>query len=358
MKILHAAETIIGGVATVINQLSGIEEDGISQIYLVPLAQRDAMRNISDDTIFTFNRSGRNIYSLLRLAVKLIVVIKKHSPEIVHLHSSFAGTIGRIAIFLSCPLHPPKIVYSPHGWSFIMDNSFFKKKMYSLVERLLAPLTAKVICVSDYEKKIAVEYKIPPSKLAVVYNGVAPPSKTLHESPFSEGVINFIYVGRLDYAKGFDILLKAVAGLNNYDFHLTVIGSAVHSDLRITSRPDLSYTGWLPPEEIQRYYQHADFLVMPSRWEAFGLTAVEAYSYKLPVLASNCCSLPEIINDGVTGILFEKDSPEDLAEKIKATPRSKWYSFKDAAYDLYEKKFRSELMQVKTLNLYRILNSS
>ena len=65
------------------------------------------------------------------------------------------------------------------------------------------------------------------------------------------------------------------------------------------------------------HFSNADLLIMPSRWEAFGLVAVEAQSYGLPVLASRCASLPEVVLDGKSGLLFDVGSVDDLVRQVQ-----------------------------------------
>ncbi len=79
--------------------------------------------------------------------------------------------------------------------------------------------------------------------------------------------------------------------------------------------PNARTTGWLSPSEIEAFYQSADIVVVPSRWEGFGLIAVEAMRAGLPVIASRVGGLPEIVEDGVTGLLIP---PEDTAALVNA----------------------------------------
>jgi glycosyltransferase involved in cell wall biosynthesis len=74
-------------------------------------------------------------------------------------------------------------------------------------------------------------------------------------------------------------------------------------------------TGWLPPAEIEAFYRSADVVVVPSRWEGFGLIAVEAMRAELPVIASRVGGLPEIVVDGETGVLIP---PADKGALVRA----------------------------------------
>ena len=64
--------------------------------------------------------------------------------------------------------------------------------------------------------------------------------------------------------------------------------------------------------KIGEYYQSCDGVIMPSRWEAFGLVAVEAMKYKKPVIVSDCGALPELVKDGYNGYVFKMDDEDSL----------------------------------------------
>lgn len=153
-KILHVAETIKGGVATVIRTISASPEGQDSNyelVYLVPLDQKQELHGIDAQQIRTFERSGRDVRSLLRFAWQLTRVMLKEKPDVVHLHSTFSGVIGRVVCVLLRPWRKPKIVYCPHAFSFLMESSPTKQKIYAWIERVLQRVTDVIICVSRYE---------------------------------------------------------------------------------------------------------------------------------------------------------------------------------------------------------------
>ena len=98
------------------------------------------------------------------------------------------------------------------------------------------------------------------------------------------------------------------------NIHLYLIGDNViggsHIEKENSNR--LTFLGWVPHEKVGSYYAACDAVIMPSRWEAFGLVAVEAMKYGKPVIASNRGALPEIIKDGENGCIFDFDDPQTL----------------------------------------------
>lgn len=103
-------------------------------------------------------------------AIKSVrTLIKKYNPDIVYAHSSKAGAIARVAD-IGLKNH---CVYNPHGWAFNMRCSAKKKAVYTAIEKIAAPFCDKIICISDAEKKSALDKKIcKENKLQVIFNGV------------------------------------------------------------------------------------------------------------------------------------------------------------------------------------------
>lgn len=361
MNILHVAETIKGGVASVMKQLVAdqIEASKPNHVLcIIPRDQCQELKGIDSQYFVSYNRTGRDISSLLSLFFIFIKTVLKENPDIVHLHSTFAGVIGRIALVFLWPVRRPKIVYCPHAFAFLMQSSNTKRKIYSWIERLLSRYSNAIICVSEYEKKKAIEAGLPPGKLRVVHNGVSPKcTKTTYSNPYyNEGVCNVLFVGRFDFQKGFDVLAKAMRKLEGKPFHLTAVGGSVHNEsFDVGIMPQTTFTGWLDHDAIVPYFTYADVLVMPSRWEGFGMVPLEAMSYGLPVMATNCTSLPEIVKHNINGFLFKLEDSQEIVELLINTPKEKWISMGIEARKFYLETFTADKMINATSSIYKEL---
>lgn len=357
MKVLHCAETVKGGVASVLNQLL---QDQLKHSFSVHcLAPSDQISEVLEEpglNIYTFCRSGRNAMSYLRFMLALINALYKVRPNIVHIHSTFAGILVRVPLILAYPFFRPRVIYCPHGWSFMMaaDHcSLFKRRFYASVEKILLRFTDEIVCVSDYEKRCATEYGLAGEKISVIHNGVQLPlfSRTSYSAPPSS-VIKLLYVGRFDTSKGFDLLLDAMHVLRDEPFELCVVGGAVHSVYTPKQLPNVKYCGWIPHRELHSYFTESDLLVVPSRWEAFGLVAAEAHSYGLAVLASDSCSLPEIVQHQKNGWLFTSGVLSDLVSKLRNVDRAILPALGAQGKADFIEKFTSEAMCKRTRLLY------
>lgn len=359
LKILHAAETIRGGPATVIrsNVLAQRKRFGAQSVaVLVPAEQADDLDSVKPLRLHCFGRTGRNLASSLRFCRSFIRAVKQEKPDIVHLHSTFAGVLGRLCLLLVRRYGRPATVYCPHGWSFIMEGSLARKRIYALIERLLAPLADAIICVSEFERDEAMRFGLPAHKMAIIHNGVTVPEAVPSRAEVDPSApLRLLFVGRLDTAKGFDILLRVMEELEGENFHLTVVGDAVLDDINAPQSPNITYVGWVPGKDVPGFFITADVLVMPSRWEAFGLAAVEAAMYGVPLLASRVCSLPAIVLDNETGRLAPSEDALTFARMLRETPRAAWLEMGQKARRHVLARFSAERMTAETINLYEQL---
>jgi glycosyltransferase involved in cell wall biosynthesis len=233
-----------------------------------------------------------------------------------------------------------------------MDVGRAKRRVYVFIECALLRITDTVICVSQFEKRVAVEAGLAANKLRVVYNGVPRSSALTLRQPGPEGVINLIYVGRLDHAKGFDILMDVIPHLPSDRFHLTVVGEAVERQFEKPSQKNVTYTGWLSPSEVQAHIAASDVLVVPSRWESFCLVAAEAQVMGLAVVAGDRCSLPEIVENGKTGILFSPHDPAVIAHTLLQSSLDDFAQMGIEASRVHRNRFTLEEMNQLTLDAY------
>ncbi len=354
MKVLHAAETIKGGVATVLKQIVYAQTNSnlFSEVYcLIPENQKSEMDIIPRKNLISFHRTGRNITSLVNFLRSFIKNVYVFNPDVVHLHSTFAGFLGRAALLILYPIRKPAIIYCPHAFSFLMEDSNLKKRLFIIIEKILLFFTNKVICVSHYERNIAIQYGLSEKKMVVVYNGVAVKDEV--KKVEHNGTFNLLFVGRLDYQKGYDILINAMSSLENEDVHLKIVGDSVNQNSDKVYLKNVSYEGWISSNKLEPYYLHADALVISSRWEGFAMVPLEAMSYYLPIIASDSTSLPEVVDNMSSGLLFENGNSDDLKNKILALKSSDYQTLGRYGNQYFRKKFTSDLMIEKTFEIYK-----
>lgn len=262
----------------------------------------------------------------LKAALAMRKIIKKENPEFVYCHSSMAGALGRIAALgLGC-----KVIYNPHGWSFDMAVSSKKKKFYRFLEKFLAMTTDKIVTISEYEKRIALNNKIcHENKIEVIYNGIdldICKSINVERTRFGYKEKDFIVgcAARLSEQKD-PLLFAEVAGYiakKQPDARFIWVGDGELRENFITALQKNNVfdqtiiTGWV--DNPCEYISIFDVAVLLSKWEGFGLCLAEYIALGKPVAATNVGAVSEIIQDGICGKLIEHRNPVLIAEEVMA----------------------------------------
>ncbi len=247
-------------------------------------------------------------------------ILKERDVKLVHAHLFHAGVIGRLA---AQPLKIP-VVYTCHivdrrpvWWHFLLD-------------RLTARWCHVITCVSDAARKFHQQKSgLSPLLYQLIYNGIDLErfSVSRQEARAALGICSadescvIGAMGRFDRQKGFDIYLKALAIVTQENpqvkFYLAGYGNA-EAELRALARAlavPVIFAGY--QSDPQNFWPALDIAVIPSRWEGFGLVVVEAMQSGCAVIASNVDSIPEIIQNGVSGALVPPENPQALAHAIQ-----------------------------------------
>ncbi|WP_413725048.1 glycosyltransferase [Sodalis sp. RH16] len=361
MKVFHAAETIKGGVATVLNNLAVYQKDNnkIDKItILIPKEHLSELSPALNDSITTFNRKKRNTFSLFNFSISFFKIVKSFQPDIVHLHSTYAGFLGRLILYFFFHKNKIKIIYCPHAFAFLMDTSKFKRKFYNICEINLSKITERIICVGENEYHDAILWGIPKNKLILINNGVDIPKNKNVKTHNKLDEYLLLYVGRFDYQKGIDIFIDALKIIDreklNYKIKVILIGETVNEDMDYKSvkfeNIDIKYTGWINRELVIDYYRQADCLIIPSRWEGFAMVPLEAISYYLPIITSDIPAFNTI--NKISGLSFKKGDSKSLANILA---RLNEYDLDSAKEKLMGKlliTYTKDIMNEQTLDLY------
>jgi glycosyltransferase involved in cell wall biosynthesis len=280
---------------------------------LVPAQHRSHLSNVDDRLTCTFNRPNRLI-GLVHLTVSVARRIRTFRPDIVHVHSTFAGAIVRM-LSVCMPTMPP-IIYCPHGWVFDAARTKWTRRWFEGIERFFSRRCVAIVCISDNERAAAESAGISPHKLALIPNGLPVQPFATQAATWTDSRIKTLFIGRLDRQKGVDVLLEAVRGLES-QISLRIVGESVQSAAQKRCRfAHVEYLGWLDAAGAASQINACDVVVVPSRWEGFGLVALEAMRSGKPVIASAVGGLVEIVVDGQTGRLVPPGDSRALRAAI------------------------------------------
>jgi glycosyltransferase involved in cell wall biosynthesis len=223
----------------------------------------------------------------LSAALRLRALMR--DADVVHLHSSKAAAVGRLARLTL--RDPPPCLFTPHGWSWSVGGGL--ASAYRFLERVLARAATTIIAVSDEEARQgeAVLGRAARDRLVVIPNGVDvrrfhPEGKaaTRPEAPL------VVVLGRLDRAKGPDIAVEVLARLGRPAV-LRLVGDGPADatvrrrarELGVEDRVELVGLSDVPAEHLRA----ADVVLIPSRWEAMSLTMLEAFACARPVVMTD-----------------------------------------------------------------------
>ena len=358
MKILHVAETAMGGVGTYLAELLPLQAQSLGPSHvraLLPDEHASHVTGVDKQMIRRWHRAGRSPMNLMRLAAAIRREVAQFKPTLIHAHSSFAGAVLRM--MYRSENRPFRIVYCPHGWGFDRPGSATKNKAFAAVERRLSALCDQIVIISEHERREGLRIGIPEDRMTLVLNGISdvPPARPAH---WEDSRLKVLFVGRMDRQKGFDTLLDAAEPLSHL-ICVRAVGKAVAGPaMTRTGSGVVEFLGWRSLAEIAVEIAAADVVAVPSRWEGFGLVALEAMRGSCAVVASNVGGLREIVVDGVTGRLVPPDTPERLMEVLAEGDRGRWQRMGEAGRLRYLERFTAERMNGELVALYRRLTQT
>lgn len=272
-------------------------------------------------------------------------LIDDFKPDILHLnniHSQISPVIARIAHKRKIPvvwtLHDYKLVCPAYlflsnnkiceacltnKWNVIKKRCIKHSLMASILayfeslfwnQKKLAKMTDVFISPSKFLKGKMVIGGIDSSKIIVLNNFI---SISKFSSPNQNKESYYYYLGRLSAEKGIETLLKAATELTQYTLKLIGTGP-LENDLISKYKSDhiefLGYKNW---DDLKSILSSSQCLVIPSEWyENNPLTILESFCLGTPVIGANIGGIPELIDTGVNGLLFEPGNVIDLQNKI------------------------------------------
>ncbi|MDO6686115.1 MULTISPECIES: glycosyltransferase family 4 protein [unclassified Agarivorans] len=351
MKILHVTETLVGGVETYLNTIIPyqVERYGSENIQVIAPKQHIAEDAPLKAYYQSFERPSRSLGSCANLAKLFKQAVIDFNPDVIHIHSTFAGVVCRIPGLIS-KRNQRKVVYCPHGWCFD-GYTGVKAKVFSLIEKVLAYRVSSVINISHHDYQSALQQSIPEHKM-VVFENALNDLELAKKSTTKQGMLKLLFVGRLDKQKGVDLLIDAIADVDS-EVELHIAGASVVSNQQLNlSDGRVVQHGWCSQEQLRDLYASVDALVVPSRWEGFGLVVIEAFRQGLPVVVSDAGALPSLVTEGSTGYVFENSNSDALAKVICKLNRETLEAMSQQCREVFVSRFEAKRLNTQLNDLY------
>lgn len=330
-RIVHIAEAP-GGVerylVTLLTKMKKYSEFEQILICSSTLDQKKFDGLVESITVIDEMHNSISFTSDFKAIVAVRKAIKGYKPDIVYCHSSKAGAIGRIANtgFRN------KLYYNAHGWSFNIKGISNKRiKIYETAEKMLAPMANKIVCISEFEKKSALEHHIGKNeKFVVINNGIDfeeficidPKSRAELSIPEDAFVIGTI--GRLTKQKAPDVFVKMAIEVKTRipKAFFVMVGDDIAGRkyreeterlIKINGlEKSFLITGWVA--DPISYIGLFDVATLLSRWEGFGLVLPEYMMMGKPIVGSQADAIPYVVGDA--GLLVDIEDYKQAAEAV------------------------------------------
>ncbi len=279
----------------------------------------------SGSKVICLSRSGQRINrfkGILFLYKGLRKTIKECKPDVAHVQYMAPGAIPILLLRL---LGIHQIIATTHTAADIYPNlklvHFIQK--YCVRAFTCITLTAEKSFFRD-TNLYSSAYKLQKRNHFTIYNAL-PSSIAIRKDkrPTLGRIITLGVVSRLEKIKGMDLLIPAFAQVKELypQTRLLVIGDgslweSMKQKTEQLNVIDVTWAGRQSQEHLQEMYDQIDILLMPSRSEGFGLTAIEGMARGCVVVASNTGGLPEVVKNNEVGLLHQTESVEDMVNKI------------------------------------------
>ncbi|MBN1975120.1 MAG: glycosyltransferase family 4 protein [Sedimentisphaerales bacterium] len=338
--LIHNAYTTFGGEDKVVENITKILKEKGHQIYLF---KRDSAE-ITNTPIGNVRAFFSGIYSW-KSKQTVRRYIKEFKPDVVHIHNLYP--LISPSILGECRDSGVPVVMTVHNFRLICPNGLFLTKgqicekcsggreywcvfrncesnllksfgyaLRNIIARKRKFFLDNVtiyICLTEFQKQRFVQEGFPKDKIIVI-----PHMIDIEGINYPKATGEYVgYIGRISTEKGLPVLIEAARICEDIQFKAA--GSYnQHPELHDNAPQNFEFCGSLKNGLLDKFYTNSRFIVVPSIWyEVFGLVVLEAMIRGKVVICSRIGGLPELVDDGVTGLLFEPSNAKELAEKIR-----------------------------------------
>lgn len=352
-KLMFIVEAMGGGVFTYIVELANRLVDDFD-VFIAYGIRNQTPENFKDYfdarvnliLVKNFTRAI-NLNKDIQSYIEIKKLAKKIKPDIVHLHSSKAGVIGRL-LFKNAGI---PVFYTPHGYSFLMqDGSEIKCLIYRTIERVCAKCNCTTVSCSYGENEetlkltrraVDIDNGIDIEK----FNELITQAKKIRPIEKRDGQLKVFTLGRINYQKNPELFNDIAKSMPDVKF--IWIGDGPLSNL--LTADNIEITGWKSREEALSISMSCDVFMLTSLWEGLPISLLEAMYMKKPVVVSNVIGNRDVVIDHENGYVC--DQVDDYIAAINDTVNHKRYVM-NAYYDVINH-YNINNMTQKYTSLYK-----
>ncbi len=319
------------------------------------------------DTLVNHFDSKINVIHI-PLNIKIVRTLKKElykiQPDIVHTHLTHADLFGSIA---ARKLEEIKLFTTIHNTKYRHNQlDYVYYFLYMGLFKFIVPKSRVIAISKSVEEILRSIIKLPSSRISLLYNTVSEYNRAVVDSKLIHKIkddnrFKILFVGRLTLQKSVQTLIKAISNLPSEiknEITVYIVGKGPLKDDLLELSKELKVDNIISfegeKENPEPYFKNADIFVLPSVFEGLGIVLLEAFKYKVPVIASNIDGPSELIEDNTTGLLFEVENYEALSQKICElyVNSSLRKNLINNAYKKYSENFSPEIYMQKLNNIY------
>lgn len=359
-KILYIlTKADLGGVSKYILEITEHLQDTVEPFFIMSssgyLSEELQKFGFSNNIHFVpMTNSISNILLHITSILKTLKIINEIKPNIIHCNSTTGGIVGRICGFLS---NTP-VIFTAHGWAFTDGISKGKQIFYKVLESLLAVFTKKIICVSEFDRQIAL--KVMPifkKKLITIHNGISDIDEKFIKKDFSTDKIKIVMISRFCPQKDPYTLIFAVSDLikEGYDIRLDLFGYGEELDrvlecIKSQNTDKIQYKGEI--SDVTPILKDYDIYSLISNWEGLPIGIIEGMRAGLPILVSDVGGNSECVKNN--GYLVKRQDIQDCIKQIRyfGDNRVHLVQLGQRSKELFEEEFCLQKMLEETIKQY------
>ena len=346
-KILFVVEAMGGGVFTYIVGLANelVETYDMYVAYGLRDQTPKDYKDYFDKRIHLIKVKNFTREINLSKDVKAMFEVKKIAakikPDVIHLHSSKAGVIGRVVFSGKTPMF-----YTPHGYSFLMEDTSPKKRVvFKLIEKVCGMRNCTTISCSEGEHQEAMKIT---KKATYVNNGInrAEVQKTIDKTKKENHPFTVFTLGRICYQKNPTLFNQVAERLPDVKF-VWIGDGELREDLK---SKNITITGWADRATAISHAVNADVFILTSRWEGLPISLLEAMYMKKVCVVSNVIGNKDVIHNGENGFICTK--ADEFVKVIQDIQKMDTKEITDQASEDIENIYNTQVMAQNYSKLY------